>query len=334
MGTWQHDPIPASMPDRELCDALDYAPILLWRTDARRQCVWFNLHWHAFTGASGHERGGNNWAEHAHPDDVEQCMQEYARACEQRIPFSTEYRLQRADGEYRWMLTNGSPYLRHGDFAGYIGSCVDITMHRDSERTQQRLIDELNHRVKNTLSLVQALAHQSFGEHGDERANFEARLSALAAAHDVLSERHWEKVTLSDIIRAALKPTGEDIARISVSGPLVPLHPQAAVTFAIAIHELCSNAAKFGALSTPAGRVAIHWSVLIRPTLVLEFCWREENGPPVTAPARTGFGSRMLSRALAAEISGDVSLDYAASGLRCRISAPLDQLLPRETTIG
>lgn len=193
----------------------------------------------------------------------------------------------------------------------------------DAARRQQLLIDELNHRVKNTLVIVQSLAQQTFGNAAvpDEmRAAFEGRLSALASAHDTLTSAHWERAELSDVVAGAVDACGAK-DRVVGGGPCVWLEARTAVTFAMALHELCTNALKYGALSNDTGLVHVEWTLDDEPAPRLRFTWRETGGPPVRVPERRGFGSRMLDRALAGELRAKVQLDFAPEGLVCTIDA-------------
>ncbi|WP_442880197.1 PAS domain-containing sensor histidine kinase [Aurantimonas sp. A2-1-M11] len=212
----------------------------------------------------------------------------------------------------------------------YRDAQLEIEQRRRAEEQQQLLINELNHRVKNTLAIVQSLAQQSFKSDVPSdaaRANFNARLTALAAAHNLLTQRHWEKALLSEIISSSVGATaGASSAQVSSQGPEVVVSPQTAVSLAMAVHELSTNAIKYGALSSDRGTVAVTWKISnseARPRLRLE--WREDGGPTVTAPTRKGFGTRMIERGLAAELQGQVALEFAPDGLRCVIDAPLPE---------
>ncbi|OBX19057.1 hypothetical protein A9995_07865 [Erythrobacter sp. QSSC1-22B] len=207
---------------------------------------------------------------------------------------------------------------------------MEIAQRKKFEARQVLLINELNHRVKNTLAIVQGLAQQSFKTDlptEDAKASFGARLNALAAAHSLLTRQNWEAALLSETIHDAVTAAaGETASRIVAEGPDVVLPPQTAVTWAMAIHELCTNAIKYGALSNESGTVTVRWSIAEtkgRSHLHLE--WTEAGGPAVTAPPKRGFGSRMIERALASELQGDVTLNYEPSGVRCVIDAPLPQ---------
>jgi two-component sensor histidine kinase len=172
----------------------------------------------------------------------------------------------------------------------------DVTERKKAETRQQLLIDELNHRVKNTLAIVQALSQQSLKggrPPAEERATFEARLSALAAAHNLLTNAAWESVSLLQVVETAMATVCEtELRRHHIAGPEVRLGPQAAVSFALAIHELCTNAIKYGALSNDSGTISIKWHLEGSgddPRLLL--IWTEQGGPAVQAPPKRGFGT-------------------------------------------
>jgi PAS domain S-box-containing protein len=201
-----------------------------------------------------------------------------------------------------------------------------------TEEHQRLLINELNHRVKNTLAVVQGVAAQTFrgdAAKASAREAFDLRLAALAAAHDVLTEENWQAASLHQVIERTGLGCGADKQRVTVEGPDLRLRPRMAVSLAMALHELCTNAVKYGALSNESGTVAISWRVEGSEgdrRLILD--WREQGGPPVSPPARRGFGSRMIERALASELGGSAVLHFLPSGLLCTIDAPLP--LPEE----
>jgi PAS domain S-box-containing protein len=206
----------------------------------------------------------------------------------------------------------------------------DVTERRRAEERQRLLVNELNHRVKNTLALVQGLALQSFRDGRDvpsARDAFQQRLAALAAAHDLLTRESWEGATLDELVREALGLYNGHEARIAWAGPPVRLNPKAAVSLVMALHELCTNASKYGALSVPGGEVSVQWKLAEGDRLAIE--WRESGGPPVRAPERRGFGFRMIERALAADLSGAARLEFDIAGLVCRIDASLGDAAPR-----
>ncbi len=204
----------------------------------------------------------------------------------------------------------------------------DMTEAKRAETHLRLLVDELNHRVKNMLAIVQGVAQQSFKAGADPlaaRAAFEGRLAALAEAHNLLTREHWGAVSMAQIIGDAVAPHG-DAARFELDGPDLPILPKTAITLALAIHELATNAVKHGALSRPEGRVAIRWARVERDHAArLSLVWEERGGPRVEVPARRGFGTRMIERGLAAEFGGTVSIDFRPEGLVCTVEAPLPE---------
>ena len=170
---------------------------------------------------------------------------------------------------------------------------------------------------------MQSLAHQTFakeaGEAGGAIASFEGRLQALAAAHNLLTRKNWESASMAEVVSEALAPFCVD-ERCVAEGPTLMLPPSTAVALALATHELATNAAKYGALSNDSGRVSVRWAI---EGETVTFTWREEGGPPVQPVARTGFGTRLIKRTLAAELRGKAELDFEPSGVVCRVEAPL-----------
>ncbi|MGJ3264934.1 MAG: CheR family methyltransferase [Salinarimonas sp.] len=227
-------------------------------------------------------------------------------------------------------LVRLAPY-RDGDMRteGVVVTFIDVTQLTRAQQHQRLLMDELNHRVKNTLASVQAIAGQSFRGKTDsatEREAFAARLRALAGAHDVLTSECWEGADLAEIVRVAVDPfdpAGAD-ARLHVEGPHVRLDPRGAVAIALALHELATNAVKHGALSVQAGRIAVTWEIGGEDgTRRLRLRWQERGGPPVSPPGGRGFGSRLIEHGLAAELQGSASLRFEPDGLVCEVDAPL-----------
>lgn len=200
----------------------------------------------------------------------------------------------------------------------------DITERKRAEEQRTLLINELNHRVKNTLATVQSLAMQtlrSTGSSEEARELFDARLGALARAHDLLTAQNWECASLREVVTRALAPFRTEAERVAFDGPDVDLSPKQALALSIALHELATNAAKYGALSNEAGRVDVSWALAGEH---LQLVWRESGGPMVAPPTRTGFGSRLIERNLARELGGDARIDYRPEGVVASITTPLD----------
>lgn len=197
-------------------------------------------------------------------------------------------------------------------------------------RHQQLLINELNHRVKNTLSIVQSLAYQTLRGANVEpsvREAFTGRLVALAEAHDLLNIENWESARLEDVMLQAIRAQAPElVTRIQLSGPTVLLNPKQALSIAMATHELTTNAIKYGALSTEQGHVQIHWSVdETAAARWMELSWVELQGPQIKATNPPGFGTRLIQRGLAAELDGEANLSFQPDGVQCVIRAPLIQ---------
>ncbi|MEA3039746.1 MAG: hypothetical protein QOE79_2259 [Sphingomonadales bacterium] len=262
-----------------------------------------------------------------HPDDYPFTSAQLQRSIDPAIRdrSSYEYRIVRPDGSICWALAFGEAVFEGPPGAErairYVGTIQDITERKRAERRQQLLIAELDHRVKNTLAIVQGIVYQTLRGGDVPEAVSEAlagRLKALASAHDILTSAGFENASLRGIAEAVVAVHDGEGERIFLHGGEVQLAPQLAVNLAIALHELATNAVKYGALSVPAGRVDLRWERQ-GPRLVL--AWRESGGPPVAEPGREGFGTRMIRRALASELHGTASLDFRREGLVCRIDA-------------
>ncbi|RZJ47187.1 MAG: PAS domain-containing protein [Brevundimonas sp.] len=213
-----------------------------------------------------------------------------------------------------------------GKVAGIFVQGHDVTENILAAERQKLMIDELNHRVKNTLATVQSIAMQTARSHADPRTfaeSFQARLLAVSHTHDLLTRSHWEGADLRAILEHETEAHGPQ--RISLNGAPVALGPAAALSLGMIFHELATNAAKYGALSNPDGRVMVDWAVadLTRP--VLHLTWRELDGPPVAEPTRRGFGSRLIERNVRHDLAGEVKVDYATSGFTAEFMVPLDR---------
>jgi two-component sensor histidine kinase len=201
----------------------------------------------------------------------------------------------------------------------------DVTELKHAEAHRELLINELNHRVKNTLTMVQAIATQTFkGVDAGARDDFEQRLLTLSNVHSLLTDESWESAELHAVIRASLRPhLGSARERLSFEGPNLRLRPKGAVALSMALHELATNALKYGALSVDGGSVSLTWTTHDRR---FRLRWQEAGGPVVRPPARTGFGSRMIERGLSAELQGEVRIDFRVDGVVCTIDAPLESI--------
>lgn len=237
---------------------------------------------------------------------------------------------RRKDGSEFWSAIFISPVEdENHNVVQYFASFVDLTDHKQEQVQSRILIDELNHRVKNTLATVQSIVWQALRNTSDPEAirdSIESRLSALSRSHDLLTRENWEGAGLLDLIHATLEPFGVANGRAEhfvVKGRNIRVPPKVALALGIAFHELATNAVKYGAFSNKAGSVSIIWTIEPSPEgnrLVL--CWQEKGGPRVTPPSRKGFGTRVIERGLAHELEGTAYLDYRLDGLVCTISFP------------
>jgi two-component sensor histidine kinase len=201
------------------------------------------------------------------------------------------------------------------------GASRDLTETKKAEELQRLLVNELNHRVKNTLATVQSITAQTLRGAADlaaARASLEDRLISLARAHDLLTDGSWSGADLRDVVARAMQPFAA--AQLDLSGPSLTVAPRHALTLSLALHELATNASKHGALSVSDGSVEVRWSARGEALLLN---WRERGGPAVERPLRRGFGSRLLEEGVDRELGGRTRLDYARDGVRCEITAPL-----------
>lgn len=243
----------------------------------------------------------------------------------QRVPVR-RFKGQANSDEERYVHCIFQPIFdADGTVLGIYAQANDVTEQVRAHQQQRLLINELNHRVKNTLSIIQGLAYQSFGKLGEADAfqGFKRRLDALAAAHGLLTEAKWEAAGLQQVIRTALQAAaGADCQRCEVSGGDTELSPQAAVSLSMIVHELATNAIKYGALSLPGGNVQVSLEISDEPEQpLMTIIWRERGGPPVRQPEHVGFGTRLISRGIANHPGSSVTLDFASEGLTCTIKA-------------
>lgn len=209
-----------------------------------------------------------------------------------------------------------------GKVTGVFVQGMDRTEATLAERRQALLMAELNHRVKNTLATVQSIASQTLRAARDmpsARRDFEGRILALSRAHNLLSERQWSDAGIRTLVENELAAHGPE--RYGLEGENVPLNPKAAIAIAMVLHELATNAAKYGALSSDSGKVSVNWTV---DGDELRISWHETGGPLVEAPSHKGFGSRMIARVVDGELGGAFDCDYAAEGFRCSLTIPLE----------
>ncbi len=262
-----------------------------------------------------------------HPDDMNLMWERVARALDPAGDgrYEVEYRVKQLDGSWRWLSAWGLvEFEGHGDDrkpVAIAGASRDLSERKQIEELQRLLANELNHRVKNTLATVQSIVNQTLRGADDievARMAVSTRIVALAKAHDLLTERSWTGADIADLISHAVAPFVR--RQFILDGPSQDISPSQALALSLAVHELATNAAKYGALSRPEGRVELRWKV---GDDRLDLSWRESGGPPVVPPARRGFGSRLIENALTYDLEGQTRLEFLPEGVRCWITAVL-----------
>ena len=236
--------------------------------------------------------------------------------------------LQIFDGQIlRWYDFHIEPVSARGQIAGLTSAVVDITARKEGEEHLRLLMREISHRSKNLLAIIQAMARQTARHAGgiDDFLNqFNARVQALARSHDLLVQEDWHGASLKDLLRLQLGPyVDPEFTQVSIDGPAGLVKPETAQNLGLALHELASNASKYGALSVASGKVMAHWEQVTNgEPNGIEFVWAEKGGPVVNVPKKRGFGSMLIQQNLLRSLESDVDLRFEKDGLRCRIMIP------------
>lgn len=256
-------------------------------------------------------------------DDLPKVQAAIQATFDDGVDYVAEFRVRSG----RWISSRGRVYQRNAKSEPLVmmGVSLDITEARRAADHTRHLLRELNHRVKNTLAMTQSLARQTLkqSENAQEFIDaFSGRLRTLADAHSMLADHDWSGVGIAELVDSQVGPYSiADAARVRTLGEDVELPPDHALGLGIVLHELASNAARFGALSTDQGTVRIAWEVKGRE---LHLTWTESGGPPVAPERVAGFGSRLIQRSLDKILGSSVSLDFPAGGVEARVSLPLD----------
>jgi two-component system CheB/CheR fusion protein len=269
-----------------------------------------------------------------HPDDVQHVLHVVRRLLVDHSHFQIDVRFLRPDGNVVWTSHSVTALLDSDRRPQHMISAVlDITEQKLASQHVELMLDELNHRVKNTLATVQSIAMQTMAKAPDLdtfRIAFSARLLALSKTHNLLAADAWTGARLRDIVVGELEPyrregaLGDSERRVHLVGEDVRLSPKHALALSMAFHELATNAGKYGALSDPAGSVTVRWRLRREDggeRLHLE--WIESGGPPVSEPERRGFGTRLITEGVAFELNGQATLAYEPGGVQCVIDVPL-----------
>jgi len=267
----------------------------------------------------------NQWWTRVHPEDLERVQKLRDQTfADQREGSKIEYRIIRSGGEVRWIeKRNFITYGGDGRPRRVAGVTIDVTERKRVEEQQRVLLSELDHRVKNALATVSAVvSHSRQGSRSVAAfaTALDGRVQSMARTHELLSASRWQGISVAELVRRELAPYATS-GNTEINGPEVILRAEAGQVMAMVLHELATNAAKYGALSTRDGRVSIRWG--LRPNghsrshLVLE--WREVGGPTVVAPGNSGFGTSTIRDVIPYELGGTVDLSFAPEGVRCRV---------------
>lgn len=306
----------------------DNIPQLAWMADSTGYIFWYNARWFEYTGTTLDQMEGWGWQKVHHPEFVDRVTQRIQHAWDTGEPWEDTFPLRRADGIYRWFLSRARPIRdENGDVVLWCGTNTDITEQRETTERINLLMNEVNHRSRNMLATVQSIMHRTIGDGAPELTNaLSRRIRALAANQDLLNDSDWVGASINDIVRTQIMHvTDVDDQRVTVEGEAgVMLEPAPAEALGLAIHELATNANKYGALSGANGNVTVTWDTRIDgDRQMLEIEWREEGGPEVLPPERTGFGTVILTRNPEIVLKGKVELDYPTTGVVWRFTGPL-----------
>ena len=310
----------------------DNIPQLAWMARPDGDVFWYNQRWYDYTGTDFAEMQGWGWDKVHHPDHLGRVTAKWKAELARGEDWEDTFPLRGADGDYRWFLSRAQPIRNSaGEVTMWFGTNTDITQQREHEEQIELLMGEVSHRSKNMLAIVQSILHRTARDVAPEFvAGFEKRIAALAANQDMLIHRGWSGASMSEIVHSQLASVRDLLDhRVKCDGPgdLV-IRPRAAEALGLAIHELVTNAVKYGALSNPVGQVALSWSEDrsgAEPMFRAE--WRESGGPAVVRPSHSGFGTVLIDRNVRAALGGKVKLDFDPAGLVWTVEAPLARVV-------
>jgi PAS domain S-box-containing protein len=303
-------------------------PQLAWMADANGSIFWYNDRWYEYTGTTIDQVQGWGWTAVHHPDHVARVKARIQQSWDSGQEWEDTFPLRASNGEYRWFPSRANPILDHqGNIWRWFGTNTDITLQREHENQIQLLMGEVSHRAKNMISIIQALVSRTADKRYAE--SLSQRLLALGHNQDMLAQRRWKGVPVGELITSQLAMVSDLLGmRIRLTGHLdLMLAPAAAEAIGLAIHELTTNAVKYGALSKAGGSVHIACSVIdgIEPGK-FALTWQERCDIPISKPARKGFGTVMVERNPRFALGAEIDLDYPATGLVWRLTAPLDRV--------
>ncbi|WP_188065323.1 sensor histidine kinase [Sphingobium sp. KCTC 72723] len=314
---------------RTLSDAM---PQMVWSTLPDGYHDYYNARWYAYTGVPEGSTDGEGWNGMFHPDDQDRAWARWRRSLETGEPYEIEYRLRHRDGDYRWTLGRALP-IRGSDGAivRWIGTCTEIHEQKLMMEERELIAHELSHRIKNIFSVIAGLIGISAREHPEiaEMADdLRDRILALGRAHDFVRPHSADSAPqpgqgqglLWGILDQIFAPyRGSNGTRIHLTGDDIPIDDRSATPLALLFHELATNAAKYGALSTPDGMVHLH---VVREGADIRIDWREEGGPTVQPGGTDGFGSRLMTLSVERQLGGHMRRDWQPEGLNLSLWIP------------
>ncbi|MGX7925185.1 PAS domain S-box protein [Tsuneonella sp. HG094] len=286
---------------------------LAWIADADGAVQWFNRRWYEFTGIEPDTVDEELRRHVRHPDHEERVRGRFEAAIRDGTEWQDVFPLKSAAGEWRWFLSHAQPIRdAEGNVRYWFGTNTDITEQREQSEQITVLLREVNHRSKNMLAKVQALARSSFGADTALVQRFEDRVGSLSVNQDILVSRDWREVPVDELVRLQLQFISGAGRRVSRSGPDCALIPRAAEIIGMSLHELATNSLKYGALSVESGRVAIEWACVGGG---FRMAWRESGGPAVAEPTHRGFGSQLIEDIPRRALQAQVVHTFAPEGL-------------------
>lgn len=304
---------------------IDASAQIVWTAAPDGSIVEDSAGWRAFTGQTHEQRVGWGWLDALHPEDRDRAAAQWRQAVTQRTALETEYRLRHVSGQWRRTAVRALPRVNaSGAVREWVGMNTDITEQREAERTQQLLIGELNHRVKNTLATVQSIAQLTLRQTASPEQfaeSFRGRIQALSRIHSQLAEANWQGTILDRLILDQLLESGVESERLQLRGPRVGLPAGTALHLAMVLHELGTNSRKYGALSGASGCVIVNWET---KGGALHFTWRESGGPVVPPPRSLGFGTKLI-KSSAESAGGRAEVRFDPQGVGWDIQWPVEQ---------
>jgi len=313
----------------------DAMPQMVWSTRADGFHDYYNARWYEFTGVPEGSTDGAGWAGMFHPEDQDRAWARWRHSLETGEPYEIEYRLRHRSGEYRWTLGRALPVFDDGGaISRWIGTCTDIHDAKQAAEQNELLSRELSHRIKNIFAVISGLIGLSSRQDPSVRTfakGLQDRIAALGRAHEFARPHSDESrpalggSTLQGLLREICSPyPAFTEGRIAISGDDVDVDDRGATPIALVFHELATNAAKYGALSTPEGRIEIE---ITRRDAEVGIAWRESGGPTVPGqPGRIGFGTRLAEMSVEQQLGGVIQRDWSPEGLRLEIRVLIKRL--------